>query len=377
MGFENKTRFSIKCLNQEKLLSQLCKDVSLSDVDRRDKSHTVFSCSTFDEKKVLENLKKHNVEIIEKKTFGFLGWLRRLLTSYGLLCGIFLSLTLYFLQCNIIWNYQINGADGQVQNEICQFIKKNYSRNKLKIDTKNVETNVLKNFKQISFVSCIVKGQTLVLNVKEKVLPDEMYGQFKKIVATKNSRIKEINHISGTLCVKAGDFVKAGQVLVEPYVVDTSGQIKKVEAKAEIVAEVYNEGQAQHSERFVEVVRTGRTCKQNQITLFGLEIYSYSEPNDFKMFDEETKQKSLIKNLLLPFKITEKTYFELEKRVVESNFDDVKDEYIEKAHQKALENCQNCDKIIEEYYSIKSFSNLTIVKYCVVTEEKIGGYCDD
>ena len=80
----------------------------------------------------------------------------------------------------------------------------------------------------------------------------------------------------------------------------------------------------------------------------------------------------MIKNLPLPFKLKKTTFFELQEKTIESNFEDVKDEFIEKARQKALQNVENCDKIIEEFYTLRHQSNATFVDYCIVTKEPIG-----
>jgi len=66
-------------------------------------------------------------------------------------------------------------------------------------------------------------------------------------------------------------------------------------------------------------------------------------------------------------------YFETDTRVVESVFEDVKDEYVQKSREKALKNVSKDDKIVNEYYTIKSLNSVTIVHYCVVSSGLIGG----
>ncbi len=374
MKLKNRVEFQIKALNQEKMLNEMSKAVPLQNIDRTDKAYVKFSCSIFDERRVENFLKNQNATILRKKRFGILSVFKKILSSYGLIAGIVLCSVLYFVQANFIWNYKIFGAENLSQNQIEAFVKTNFPRNKRKFRAKDVEIALVDEFKQISFVSCAVRGQSVVINLKEKLQPDEIYGSFKPIVAQKSGRIEKINLISGTLKVKVGDFVKAGDVLVEPFTTDTSGQTKKVEAHAEILAKVYHQGRAEHSEKRIDVVRTGNVVHQNKIKLFGLEIYSFKEENNFKMFDVEEKQKNLIKNLPLPFKMTEVTIFELKENVIESKFEDVKDEYVEKARQNALKNCEKCDTIIEEFYTTKSLAGITIVNFCIVTEQEIGGF---
>jgi len=109
-----------------------------------------------------------------------------------------------------------------------------------KIGIKDVENAIIDNFDELSFVSCIIEGQTLVLNIKEKLLLEEVFGQFRPIFAQNSGMITQIDLISGTAVVKTGDFVRKGDVLVEPFVIDTSGQKREVKANAKIYAKIYN-----------------------------------------------------------------------------------------------------------------------------------------
>ena len=236
MKFKNKTKFLINGLNQEKLLNEISKIATLTDVERHSKNETTFKCSYFDHKKVEKLLKIKNVKILKIEHEGFAFKLKTILTSYGILAAMLLSAIFYSIQYQFILRYEVVGLDKLSQNEVVEFVKDGYSRNKHKIDTSEIEIGLVDKFDEISFVSCMIKGQTLVINIKEKLMPEEMYGEFAPIVATKSGKISEIELISGTMLVKIGDFVQAGEILVAPYTIDTSGQLKKVEAKATIKA---------------------------------------------------------------------------------------------------------------------------------------------
>lgn len=373
MKIRNQSIFHIKGINQERVLNELAKQVDLFDINRKSKSETIFKCSFFDHKKVEKILKSYGI-VYDLSHYGFFYLLKKSFSAYGLVIAILLSLFLYSFQYQFVLQYEINGAYLLDKTEVVEFLKLSYSRQKAKIDTHEMEIGLTSRFEEIAFASCMIKGQTIVVNIKEKLMPEQMYGEFQPLIAQKSGKIASIELISGTLNVKIGEFVQAGDVLVEPYTLDTSGQIKKVEAKANIVAHVYNEGSVDHYEKYIERVRTGRICEENDITLFGLSIYHFKEEMNFDLFETETEEVDLVENLFLPFKMKKTIYYELTERVVESSFDDVKAEFVEKAKQKALENCLNCDKIIEEYYTMRHLAGVTIVNYCVVTEEQIGGF---
>lgn len=368
---KNETKFRISGLNQEKVLNDLSKKIPLFEIDRKAKNDTTFKCSYFDHKKVEKILKNKNVKIEAVSHGGFAHKLKKASTCWGLIVAVVLSTVLYFLQSNFVLAYEVTGVDKLSQTEVVEFLKSSFPHTKNRLDTKSVEVGLVDKFHEISFASCMIKGQTLIVNIKEKLLPDEMYGDFAPLVAKKDGKITKIDLISGTLCVKVGDFVRKGDKLVEPYTIDTSGQIKKVEAKAEICADIYNEGSVDHYEKYIETKRTGKVVAQNEITLFGLLIYTFKEQHNFKMFEVETENVNLVKNLFLPFKMKKTYIYETVENVIETKFEDVKDQFIEKAKQKALENCTDYDKMKEEFYTLRHLAGVTIVNFCIVTSEVI------
>ncbi len=370
--FKNVTRFKISGLNQEKLLNEISKTCSLKGVDRLSKNETVFECSYFSHKKVEKILKNKNIEVLEKQHFGIVSKFKQMATSYGLVVAIILFSVFCVVQNQFIVQYEIVGTKNLSRTEIVEFIKNNFSHNKYLIDTENVEIGLVETFDQISFASCIVKGQTVVVNIKEKLMPDEMLGNFLPIIANKDGKITKIELISGTAVVKVGDYVTKGSVLVEPYTIDTSGKLMEVEAKAKISAEVYNQDSVEHYENSVEILRTGKVVEHSEITLFGLSIYNLKPEMNFEYYETEVSHVNLIENIFLPFKMKKTVYYELEKRIISSNFEEVEQEFIEKARKKALEICKNCDTIKEEYYTIRHVAGVDIINYCIVTLEEIG-----
>lgn len=372
MKLKNESRFHIKSLNQEKLFNSIYKDFSISKIERKSENEVCFSCAFSEHKKLKKLLDDKNIEILSLKHFGLLSNFLKLCSSIGGILAVVVIIIFFGVQSQFIWQYEVLGVNELDKKEVVSFIKENFNKKKSTLKTREVEISLLNNFDEISFVSCMVKGQTLVVNIKEKLLPDEKYGEFKPIISDKNAKITHIDLVSGTLKVKVGDVVKAGDVLVEPYTIDSSGELMKVEAKAKFVADVYNEGSSDHYDSFVETYRTGEFCEESVVTLFGLEIYKFKTENRFEKFEVEQEESDLSNNNILPFKLKKTKFFEIKERVVQTDFEDVKNEYIEKARANALKNCGDCDNIIDEYYTLRHLSGVTIVSYCIVTQEEIG-----
>lgn len=372
MKIKSQTYFSIRGLNQERALSELAKKTNLSHIDRKSKSESSFLCEFSHSKQVKNFLKTQNIEILEQKNYGILPFLMKTITSYGMI-GAFLVFSFFLIfQSQFILRYKVYGVSVLSEKSVVSFVKKSFSHRKNKIKTKEIESSLFDKFEEISLVSCAIKGQTLVINIKEKLLPEAVFGDFLPIISQKNCKITQIDLTSGTALVKVGDYVRAGDVLVEPYAIDTDGKRKKVQASAKIFADVYNVGMSEHFEKRVETFRTGRFCEKSDVMLFGLKIYSRAEKNNFKNFEVEVQEKNLSKNNILPFKVKKTFLYETESRTVESKFEDEKEIYLKKSREKALENCKQSDKIKEEYHTIRHLGGVTIVSYCVITQEEVG-----
>lgn len=371
---KNGVEFKIKGLNQEKNLNILAKKFPIYDIVRVSKNCSIFKVNIMHAKKIRKALIDLNYEIIEEKKLGAISMLLRVVNVY-IISAFVISSILIFAQSPYILQYEILGEETLSKSEIVTFIKDNFTKNKYKLNTKSVEGALYEEYEEISFVSVIVRGQTLIVNIKEKLLPEEIYGDFKPVISEYDGKVTGINLISGTMAVKTGDYIKAGDVLVYPYYYD-AGTIKKVMANAEITMEIYHTSSITHFEERIELVRTGRSSVNTEVLLFNLPIYSNIYEMDYKLYETETNEQNLINNNILPLKLKRTTYYELEEVKIHETFEEAKDRLLKEAREKALINAGDCDIIVDEYYTVESFETYTVLNYCIVEEIKVGTYED-
>ena len=166
---KNGVQFKIKGLNQEKNLNILAKKFPIYDIVRVSKNCSIFKVNIFHAKKVRKTLIEYNFEILEEKRVGVLPLLLKVFNIYAISALIFCSI-LIFAQSPYILQYEILGEETLSKSEIVTFIKDNFTKNKYKLSTKKVECALYDEYDEISFVSVIVRGQTLIVNIKEKHL---------------------------------------------------------------------------------------------------------------------------------------------------------------------------------------------------------------
>lgn len=360
--------FKIKGLNIEKNLNILSKQVEIFDIFRHSKNLTSFRVGVTKAKSVRKFLQAHNYEILEERRVGGAIFLRVL--SINVLLPVVFGALLIFLQSPFILQYEILGEENILEKEVVEYIKTNFPKNKYKLNTKKVEGALYDHFDEISFVSVIVRGQTLVVNIKEKLLPEEIYGEFAPIVSDYDGKITDFELVSGTMAVKIGDYVRAGDVLVYPFYID-GGVRRKVLAKAQITMEIYHTASVQHQNERTEKVRTGRTSERSVVTLFNLPIYCNEAKETFSLYEEEVETKPLILNNLLPLKLERTTYFELELVKIKETFAEAEERLKKEAREKALKNLTKCGIIKDEFVQSSETDGGVLVSYTIVEEIEV------
>ncbi len=371
---ESKVRYEIKGLNQERAFNQLIKEVTILSLERKDKHISVIEVSPRDAKKTRKFLRNNNFEILSEKSQGAYSWWKVFLSSYGIIVALVLSVAFYIAQMNVIWQIKVFGNDKLATSEITSFIEENLdSRFISNFNTKQMEILLKDNFDRISSVSVAIIGQSVVVNIHESLLPDEMTTVYDPLVSEYDCLITSIELIQGTLAVKEGQVIRKGQILVQPFIIDSQGQRRDVKPMAKIEADVWISGQSEHRESYYKRYRTGVKVEESEISLFGLVIYSHKVSMQFSEYDLEEKTENLNKNILLPFKLNKKIYYETKTELIEKGFDEVKEEKISEAKQKALLSTEECEIIKAENVTIKSGAGVHIITYTLTVSREIGG----
>jgi len=370
---KNYCELEIKGLNQERFFNQLSEKYKVFDIKRISKNQSIFRVKYFAEKKVERLVLENNFEILSKRKVGVLNNLVNALTSYGLIAGIVVGGGYYFIQSGFVREIEVWGNEKISDSEIVNFIDEHLlSYNKNKINTKEVENKIYTHFSCFSFVSVSIYGQTLIVNVKEEIIPEEMGENFEAIYSKYDGIITDIELIQGTLCVEVGDIIQAGQILVQPYIINSSGEEMPVKPQANIYADVWLIEEEMHNSSYEESYYTGNKITINEVYVGKLKIYEKLMTNMYENFDMQTKEKILNKNNILPITLKTITYQEKATRLVEIPFDEIKEELCEKIKAKTLQKVEEYDIIKKENEVIKSVGNITTVKYIVTVSRNIG-----
>ena len=370
---KNYAEFEIKGLNQERFFNEFSSNLKIFDLLRINNSTSRFKVSYFSYKKAKSIILESGFEILSEKKAGFFHKVISKFFSYGLVLGIVLGFAFCITTNLFVKKIEVWGNEKVEDYQIVSFLKesvKDWRKNR--IDVKEIEKHVYDHFSCFSFVSVAVYGQTLIVNVKEEIIPEEMAEKFDAIYSKYDGIITDISLVQGTLCVHVGDIVKKGQKLVEPFVTGSNGQVIPIKPQADIMADIWIVEQECHNCSYEAIFQTGNKITVNEIYLGNLKIYEKKMENLYENFEIEEYEEILNKNNILPLKLKTITYYETEKKQIEEPFEEVQEQICEKTKQKALQKVEDYDIIKKEKQSIKTVGNLTFVSYTITVNKNIG-----
>ena len=349
----NRTKVTIKGFNQERAINQIAKKIKVYNYKKEENGVSYFEVD-YKHRKLLKNLLRDTgIEIIAFSSRGFKDFFKRFLHCYGIISALVVILAGYIVQYSFILKIEVLGREDVKNEQIEQFVEDALvTRFKSGIDTKQIEIDIMQEFEYVTSVSVAIIGQSLLISVNQVDIPAELGEDFAPIISQHDGRVSKINLIQGTLAVNEGDIVKKGDVLVYPYVIDSQGERRSSQPKADIYAEIWLEGVETHYDCVYKTQRTGRKQVYSEVYLNNLLIYSNNNDINFERWESESTVKSLSKNLLLPLKLRKTVVYETEVVEIKASFLEKKEQIIENARQKALIFLQE-NEIISTKYSKK------------------------
>jgi len=217
------------------------------------------------------------------------------------------------------------------------------------IDTEYLEAFLLTEF-DFSLVSVVIKGNSLIINVKEEVA--HINEGYSEITAEYDMVIQSIDVYAGTSNLKAGDIVKKGDILVYPYVYEGGNRVD-IQPKAKIRAIRYiSQSYTMFNEEEVRF-RSG----EKQVVLYNFclgDNIIYSCNNDVIYTDFEIEEQSVaISMYYLPLRIKKIIAYELVTKVVVRDYETEKNSIIDKLKSDCYSLCEGCEILSEKEHITK------------------------
>lgn len=147
---------------------------------------------------------------------------------------VFAAIAVWMLGTRI-WRIEIRGNASLGEDTILEYLKTHeitYGVPAKEIDNDALELSLRKDFDPVIWASVYEEGTRLVVCLQEKIAvndPKTDSGVCTDLVATKDAKIASIITRGGTPCVKKGDSVKKGDVLVlgRQEILDDNGEVRE------------------------------------------------------------------------------------------------------------------------------------------------------
>lgn len=240
-----------------------------------------------------------------------------LLANLGVVLGCFIGSIFFVFSSAFTWQIQVFGTEELSKTDIINVLKQNNVKvGKINlISSEEIETILLNNYDRIAQVSVIKEGTTIIVNLSEKLVYNEV--EFQPIIANATGIITNVKIITGTTNVKVGDFVNKGDILVLPFNINADGTKVSVKPIAEITAKMFIVGKSELNKVETKLVRTGKSKNFYQYKFKNLNLFSSKAKNSFALFETVVYNENI--SGLVPFVRVVNVFYELKTIQVENN----------------------------------------------------------
>ncbi|MBQ9792669.1 MAG: sporulation protein YqfD, partial [Clostridia bacterium] len=315
---EQKITYKVKGLNFKKFLMLLKKEaIEVCLLKKQEYNIFFIQIKQKDVKSFIKIASELNYRLIEENSTILLNSKKSIIKNLSFFITVVLLGIILVFSCNMVYKIEIYGLETLSPQQVVKVLNDNnikVFKTKSSYNLDNIELLLKSSLDKISFASAIIKGNTMIINVNEKINNDEYIYDYQPIVATYDCIIKNINLKSGTVVVEKGQTVKKGQEIVMPYIDYKDGTQLSVKASAEIEAYIEVSHTTQYLENHTAFVRTGNKIEVEQLDLYNLNLKKEKTNVHYKNFETELNFSYPFNNFILPIKKTITTYYELKER---------------------------------------------------------------
>lgn len=314
-------------------------DVVIWDVESTEQGY-IFYTGRKNLMKMKPYLQKTNMKIRLLRKYGFPYFLKQHKKRAAFLVGFLLFCVMVYVLSLFVWEVKVTGEDKLVADSLLKEIEEQYvplGTIKSKIDCSKLEESLRKDFDEISWISCELKGTSLTVYLEEGMAPKIQTedSQTGDLVAAKDAVLTKMITRQGTPVVKVKDTVKKGDILISGtiYIYDDNNEVMEtsyVAADGDVYGKTTEEYEDYVDLKYYKKIYQGKEKKH--ITFYFLDycLTPYIPKMNAENYDSYTQihKARILDNFYLPFgyKTVKRTAYTLEQR-----------EYTEEEAKKILE----------------------------------------
>lgn len=358
----------IKGLFPERFINLCTKNkINLWNIKRKTKNEITAQITVKDFKKLHKITKRCGCKVHIAEKHGLRFRIYRYRKRKALAIGLVVFFVILWSLTKFVWIIDITGNDKVSDTLILEYAKKCGLKTGVPtsyVDSKKVQTFLMTNMEELSFVSVNKNGTAVYIDVREREQRREHFDKysFSNIIADQSGVIESVLVQSGTAAVKKGDIVYKGQLLVSGATDNKYLGIKYSNSDAEIMARVWHEKTVDLPYYIEEKVPTGKVKNKRKLKIldFSLNLYIKNKIL-FENYDilSYTNYISLGKGKILPIGIETDRYEEYVIKRTKLTVEQTKELLL-----KELDTQYKDSEIISRTFDIKD-NKLTVIYECI------------
>jgi similar to stage IV sporulation protein len=316
------------------------------------------------------------VEIDKKLGLPFL--LKRLWRRKMFLMGTLIAVTLIYVLSTHIWFIQVEGVERLNPTRIEEVLRDCGAfpgALKAKVDLRGLERTLVKEIPGIAWAGGKIRGSILILQIVEKIFPEEDKDISKELIANKAGLIEKIIVFSGKALVTHGSAVDKGEVLIEG-ITDEKGTL--IKPRGLIKGRIWYKARG-----VVELIQnyredTGRYIRTYDIIFKEKSLKIGRKEVPFAEYDTIQEKRSLsLFGITFSITIIKTTYNEIKDREFRLTYEEARRIALRKAFEEITYNLSESFELVEmrvEYQSMHGEREVITAEVYIETLEDIGVY---
>lgn len=357
-------------------------EVVIWDVESTEKGY-IFHTGRKNLMKMKPYLQKTNMKMKILKKCGLPYFLQQNKRRAAFLLGFLVFCVMVYVLSLFIWEVKVTGEDKLVADNLLKVIEKQYvplGTIKSKVDCAKLEEELRREFDEISWISCELKGTVLIVYLEEGMAPKviEDSNITGDLVATQDAVITKMITRQGTPVAKVKEQVNKGDILISGtiYIYDDNNEIMETSYVA-ADGDIYGTTTEEY-EDYVELMHYEKEYvgkPKNHITFYFMDycLTPYVPKMDSENYDSYTQihKAKLLNNFYLPFgyKTIRRTTYTLKK--AEYTEQEAKQLLQERLNKKLKEFEEKGVEIVKNNVKIKMKNGKLIAKGTIIKNEPI------
>ena len=326
---QSKIKVSVKGHNIERFIKRLKNNnIELLNIKYIDNNEVIILIYKYDYETVIKLKTIYEIEIISY--YGLIRTSKNIINNKFIILFIVICFISLYIITNMIFEIDVITNDSKMENilieELDELGIKKYKFKKNYIELQDIKNKLLSNHKEeLEWIEIENIGTKYIIRYEPRIKNNiNVDTPLRHITAKKSGVIRDMNISSGQIIKEIDSYVKKGDIIVSGYI-SLNGSVKDtVSSNGNVYAETWYKVTITYPYKYKEIKETGNSKEVFVIKLLNKDIELF---NFNKYKTKKVKNKTILKNNILPFKLVKQK--QKETTIIDEN--NTEEELIDKA----------------------------------------------